>query len=62
MSSTVTFTYRMLDADSPGSAQRGEWPFGGLRGVAKEVFRGVGGGEAFLLKEREQFYGPGDVS
>jgi hypothetical protein len=39
-----------------------EWPFQKLRGVAKEVFRSLGGGEAFLRKEREEFRGPGDVS
>jgi hypothetical protein len=31
-----------------------------LRGIAKEVFQSLGGGEAFIRKEREQFYGPGD--
>jgi hypothetical protein len=27
-----------------------------LRGIGKEAFAGLGGGEAFIRKEREQFY------
>src|SRR5580658_5440081 len=61
MSTTVTFTYRMLDAAQP-STRPEEWPFKKLRGAAKEVFRSLGGGEAFLRKEREKFHGPGDAS
>jgi len=33
-----------------------EWPFRRPRGIAKDVFSGLGGGEAFLRAEREQFY------
>ena len=44
------------------SLQPEEWPFKKLRGVAKEVFRSLGGGETFLRKERERFHGPGDPS
>ena len=62
MSTTVAFTYRMLDAAQPTSSQAEEWPFQKLRGVAKEVFRSLGGGEAFLRKEREEFRGPGEAS
>ena len=62
MSTTVTFTYRILDAVQSPSTQPEEWPFQKLRGVAKEVFRGLGGGEEFLRKEREQFHGPGETS
>lgn len=62
MSTTVTFTYRMLDAEPSTSAQPEEWPFSKLRGAAKEVFHSLGGGEAFLLGERKEFYGPGDAS
>jgi hypothetical protein len=61
MSTTVTFTYRMLDNVQP-SAQPEEWAFKKLRGVAKEVFRSLGGGETFLRQERERFHGPGDAS
>ena len=60
MSTTVTFTYRILDADQT-SAQPPDWPFQKLRGVAKEVFHSLGGGEDLLRKEREQFQGPGET-
>lgn len=62
ISTTVIFTYRLLDITQPVSAQSAEWPFGKLRGVAKEVFQSLGGGEAFLRGERGEFYGPGDGS
>ena len=62
MSTTVAFTYRILDAVEPPSAEPEDWPFQKLRGVAKDVFRSLGGGEAFLRKEREQFHGPGETS
>jgi len=61
MSTTVAFTYRVLDDIQPPAAQPEEWPFRKLRGVAKEVFDSLGGGEAFLRNEREEFHGPGDA-
>lgn len=60
MSTTVVFTYRLLDDASPTSSESAEWPFLRLRGIAKDVFQSLGGGEAFIRKEREQFYGPGE--
>ncbi len=60
-STTVIFTYRLQDAVQP-STQPADWPFQKLRGVAKEVFRSLGGGEEFLRKEREQFHGPREES
>lgn len=62
ISTTVTFVYRLLDEGQQPSAKPAEWPFLRLRGIAKEVFSGLGGGEEFLRKEREQFYGPGEGS
>jgi hypothetical protein len=62
MSTTVTFTYRVLDTVQQSSTQKEEWPFEKLRGVAKEVFGSLGGGEAFLRNERENFHGPGDAT
>ncbi len=62
MSTTVTFIYRLLDEAQPASGKRAEWPFLRLRGIAKEAFSDLGGGEEFLRKEREQFYGPGEES
>jgi len=60
MSTTVTFTYRVMESDRDAS-HTDEWPLLKLRGVAKEVFRSLGGGEEFLRKEREQFRGPGET-
>jgi len=60
ISTTVTFIYRLLDEGQQPSAKPAEWPFLRLRGIAKEVFSDLGGGEEFLRKEREQFYGPGE--
>ena len=62
MSTTVVFTYRMLDDDQQTLPQPEEWSFQKLRGVAKEVFHSLGGGETFLRKEREQFRVPGEAS
>jgi len=55
LGSTVRFTYRITGlkavAASAGS------PLTGLRGIAKQVFQDLGGGEAFIRAEREKFYG-----
>ncbi len=59
MSTTVTFTYRLTDEAGQSPSKPTEWPFLRLRGIAKEVFQSLGGGEAFIRKEREEFYGPG---
>jgi len=58
MGTRVTFTYRILDGSQQASAQPEDWPFRKLRGVAREVFRSLGGGETFLRIEREEFHGP----
>lgn len=58
MSTTVAFTYRMLDAVE----QPDGWPFKKLRGVAKEVFHSLGGGEACLREERRKFHLSEDAS
>jgi hypothetical protein len=52
-STTVTLTYDVLsqNATSAGSAN----PLMGLRGIAKELFRKLGGGEAFIHSERSSF-------
>lgn len=56
-STTVTFTYELLDqgSDDPTSTD----PWLGLRGIAKDIFASLGGGEAFIRGERANFYGPG---
>ena len=56
LSTTVTFTYRLggLTASTPAATE--VFPFVRLRGIAKEVFRELGGGERFIRNERENFY------
>lgn len=51
----VVATYRFRESDSRQPKDVPEWPFLRLRGIAKEVFGGLGGGEVFIRKEREQF-------
>jgi len=59
MSTTVIFTYRVAEGAGKTSTESAEWAFLRLRGIAKEVFQSLGGGEAFIRKERSEFYGPG---
>jgi hypothetical protein len=55
-STTVTYTYRFLDAQpSPGVD-----PWLRLRGALKDIFAELGGGENYLRKERDQFRGVGE--
>jgi hypothetical protein len=60
-STTVTYTYEFIDTPKEGdggSERQDAW--NRLRGALKDVFAELGGGENYLRKEREQFYGPGD--
>jgi hypothetical protein len=59
MSTTVAFTYRLLDEGDNGPRPQTEWPFMKLRGIARDVFRSLGGGETFIQQERERFHEPG---
>jgi hypothetical protein len=52
MSTTVTYTYALEDL---APAQSKQSSFYQLRGIAKNAFQQLGGGEAFLQTEREQF-------
>jgi hypothetical protein len=54
-STTVTFTYEVVEphAKLDGPAN----PLIGLRGLAKELFSELGGGEAFIRSERSNFGG-----
>jgi len=52
-STTVTFTYE-FDQDSEKPAG-GLDAFLALRGIGKEIFASLGGGEAFLRRERAEF-------
>jgi hypothetical protein len=54
-STTVTFTYELVRADSRSPAAAN--PLIGLRGVAKDLFKKLGGGEHFISSERKKFAG-----
>jgi hypothetical protein len=51
-STTVTFTYDIEYSEKP---TRGIDAFLALRGIGKEVFASLGGGEAFIRRERAEF-------
>ena len=49
LSTTLKITYEIGDSAPPPN------PFWGLRGIAKDVFGQLGGGENFIRQERESF-------
>lgn len=55
MANTVVFTFRLLN-NEPEAASGLVEAFERVRGIAKEAFRRLGGGEAFIKREREHFY------
>lgn len=59
-STTVTYTYEIMDADLPATS--GENPWLRLRGALRDVFAELGGGEAYLRAERNNFYAPSSGS
>jgi hypothetical protein len=54
-STTVTFTYEFVDRAKSKSDSLEAWKQ--LRGIAKDIFSSLGGGEAFIREERANFYG-----
>ena len=52
-STTVTFTYEIVASNAKPSIS--DNPLTGLRGIAKELFRKLGGGESFVRNERRKF-------
>lgn len=50
-STTVTFTYEILDTGRQNLPD----PLLELRGIAKDLFKVLGGGEAFIREERKKF-------
>ncbi len=62
-STTVEFIYRILNS-SGSSAVESIIPNGGgimdLYGIGREVFKQLGGGEAYLLREREELQFPAE--
>ena len=58
-STTVTFTYEVVDRDQEKLKDARMEAWLKLRGIAKDVFASFGGGEAYLRQERANFYAPG---
>jgi hypothetical protein len=54
-STTVTFTYEIQDSREDSGPTD---PLLKLRGIAKDLFRELGGGEAFIREERKSFSNP----
>jgi len=52
----VVFTYEFVDAEHPTDSTVDAWSR--LRGALKEVFAELGGGEAYLRAERNDFIAP----
>jgi len=56
LSTTVRFTYEVVSGGSGGdSTTKQQHLLLALRGIARDIFRQLGGGEQFIKKEREQF-------
>jgi hypothetical protein len=58
-STTVVYTYELAEPSRPTS-QSGQDGWTDLRGALKNVFADLGGGEAYLRGERENFYADAD--
>jgi hypothetical protein len=58
-STTVTYTYEFVDTKPSSPKNPKDDPWARLRGVLKDVFAELGGGEQYLRAERENFYGSG---
>lgn len=52
-STTVTFTYEFLEPRTSSTPKKSSW--NQLRGALKSTFAELGGGEAYLRREREAF-------
>ncbi len=57
-STTVVYTYEFVDKESSSAPKEDPWTR--LRGALKDVFAELGGGEAYLRAEREDFYAPSE--
>ena len=57
LGSTVRFSYRIRELKASAAAAGS--PLASVRGIAKQVFHALGGGEAFIRAERAKFYGDG---
>lgn len=61
ISTTVVFTYRLTVGRAEAVSDDKD-AFSRLRGTLKDVFQSLGGGEEFIRRERENFYGSGKDS
>jgi hypothetical protein len=60
MGTRMTYTYRLLGREHEQPGAIAEAPaFDKLRGLLKEALHSLGGGERFLQRERNSFYGGG---
>lgn len=55
-STTVEFTYELLENREIGAMEA----LRELRGIGKQTFKELGGGEKFLREERERLFGAGE--
>lgn len=53
-STTVIYTYEFVETKQASAPKENPWIR--LRGALKDVFAELGGGEAYLLAERDSFY------
>ncbi len=58
MGTRVTYTYRFVEHTVPSGQSDAAPEFAKLRGLLKEALHSLGGGEAFLRRERERFHQP----
>jgi hypothetical protein len=58
-STTVTFTYEIVDKEQNDVQLDRQKAWDRLRGSMKDVFAELGGGENYLRNERANFYAPG---
>lgn len=58
-STTVVYTYEFVNT-KPSPPEKLEDAWAGLRGALKDIFAELGGGEAYLREERNNFYGRED--
>lgn len=56
MSTRVAYTYLLADDKESANATNAAHNFEKLRGLLKEAMQSLGGGEAFLRRERERFH------
>jgi len=61
MSPTMKFFYRLAKVPGESRKPTGQSPFLRLRGIGKDVFQSLGGGEAFIRAERAA-WGPREDS